>query len=67
MENLVPACPGCNNKKSTMSLETFRKYLQESAIRLAERDSRFRIAIKFGLITVNEPKVQFWFEKFESK
>lgn len=50
-----------------MSLETFRKYLQESAIRLAERDSRFRIAIKFGLITVNEPKVQFWFEKFESK
>lgn len=67
MENLVPACPSCNNKKSSMELETFRTFLQESAKRLAERDSRFRMAVKFGLVTVNEPKVRFWFEKFKGE
>lgn len=32
-----------------------------------ERDARFCFTERFGLITVNEPKVIFWFEKYNGE
>ena len=61
-DNKVPACSRCNLYKSTYSVEDFRKLL-ERQVELARKSSvNFRNAERFGLITVNEPKVVFYFE-----
>lgn len=62
IENLNPACKDCNRYKDTLTVEKFRNHLQTIVDRLKEKWI-FRIALKYGLISINQFKVKFYFEK----
>jgi len=63
LENLFPACRPCNNFKHTFSLEFFRKELEDQVNRARRYSVNFRNAERFGLISVQETKIKFYFEK----
>ena len=64
----MPSCRSCNFYKSTHTLTVFREQLKLLVSRL-ERDSFiFRLAKDYGMITINEDKInnlEFLFEKFD--
>jgi hypothetical protein len=64
-DNLMPACVPCNIHKSDFNLESWRKWLEDSADRLTRNYSAFRHASRFGLIEVKRTKVVFWFEQYQ--
>lgn len=61
-DNLFPSCPRCNNYKSTMSIETFRKEVMET-LRKLEKYTLYNNAIRFGIIETKQWDGQFYFEK----
>ena len=63
IENLMAACFACNNYKNVLSLEVFRRELQEQVTRGRKTSVNFRLAEKFGQITVKEFPIKFYFEK----
>jgi 5-methylcytosine-specific restriction endonuclease McrA len=65
-DNLFPACVPCNIHKSTLSVEGFRKYLQDHIKRLNDKTSNhsaYRHAKRFGLVQETGNPVVFYFEK----
>lgn len=62
-ENVFPSCAPCNLYKGGYPLEEWRNVLAGSAKGLTRDSSRFRHAVRFGLVTINEPRVEFHFEK----
>ncbi len=62
IENTVPSCAPCNLFKSVWDVEFFRFELEAQIERARKGSVNFRNAERFGLITINEPKVTFWFE-----
>ena len=62
MSNIVCACRSCNWYKSTYSVETFRQQIAAIPTRL-RKNPAFRIAERFGLITVNQKPVTFRTDK----
>lgn len=65
LENFYPACAPCNLFKATFSLEMFRQQIAEQVVRARKSSVNFRTAERFGLITVVEKPVVFWFEQYE--
>jgi len=64
IENYNPSCPSCNINKSTFSIDEWRKELH-SKIQILRRDTNnFKLVERFGLVTVNDIKVKFYFEQF---
>lgn len=63
IENLNPACVRCNRWKSTMSIETFRKEIQEQLTRLKKYNNNYRMALDFGMIVEDNKPILFYFEK----
>jgi len=64
LENMMPACPPCNNYKHAFSLEGFRRAL-EHIPEVLERDSTtFRHASRFGLVCLGRVQVKFHFETY---
>lgn len=63
LENLMPACAGCNNYKTSMSLECFRMMLKEQIRMLRDRQVNFRLAERFGQVQVVESPIVFLFER----
>ena len=63
IDNLNPSCAICNKWKSFNSLESFRDELKQQTKRLNEYSSNYRIAKKYGLVSENEIKIKFHFEK----
>lgn len=63
MDNLNPSCARCNKWKSTYDLETFRKVVQTSIMRLERDTPNFRLARDYGLLEVKDKPVVFYFEK----
>lgn len=61
LRNLNPTCRDCNRYKNTFTVEVFRDQLNEIVRRL-KRVWIFRIALKYGLITINDKFVKFYFE-----
>lgn len=62
MGNYLPACRSCNHYKSTLTIEKFRKAIENYPIVL-ERDSvTYRNAVRFGMVQPTPKKVQFYFE-----
>ena len=61
-DNKVPSCAPCNLFKSTLSVEEFRVELQKQIERARRSSVNFRTAERFGLISVEEKPVVFWFE-----
>lgn len=63
VENLMPACFSCNNYKMSFSLEQLRSFLQDQ-VRMARKYSvNFRLAERYGLISITEKPIVFYFEK----
>lgn len=62
MSNIVCACRSCNWYKSTFSVETFRQQIAAIPARL-RKNPAFRIAERYGLITVNQKPVTFRTDK----
>lgn len=61
-ENLLPTCSRCNKWKSTYSVENFRNIVQKSIERLERDTPNFRLAKDYGLLTITDKKVIFYFE-----
>ena len=66
IDNMFPACPRCNIRKGTWTIEQFRKEISEQVNRLRLRSSQFRLAEDYGLIVDRSyTSVVFWFEKYK--
>ena len=63
-ENLFPACPRCNIRKATFSVEEFRDEIFMQLKRLRRDSSAFNLAEDFGIISETGKPVVFWFEKY---
>jgi hypothetical protein len=63
IDNLLPSCARCNRWKSTFSLEMFRKEIELQIERLNNYNNNYRMAKDYGLISENNNKVIFYFEK----
>lgn len=61
-ENIFPSCAPCNLLKTTYSLEMFRKQVSLQVERGCRSSVNFRTAERFGLISVVNKPVVFWFE-----
>ena len=61
-ENLFPACNPCNIFKRDWLIEEFRSEIEAQADRLRKRIFTFRAAERFGILTVNEKRVVFFYE-----
>lgn len=63
IDNMYPACRSCNHYKSTMSIEVFRKQLERMPMVLMRDSVTYKNAVRYNLVTPNEHKVVFYFEK----
>lgn len=63
LENMNPACPPCNIDKHSLSLEEWRKMIQRSNDVLMRDVSAFRRAVRYGLVSLKDEPVLFYFEK----
>lgn len=61
INNFNPACRQCNFYKDTCTVEGLRKNISGIIWRL-EKVFIFRLALKYGLITVNAKPIEFYFE-----
>lgn len=66
-ENIFPSCAPCNLLKTTYSLEMFRKQVSLQVERGRRSSVNFRTAERFGLISVLNKPVVFWFEQYEGE
>lgn len=64
-ENMYPACPRCNLRKSVLSVEQFRQEIQCQNARLYRDSAAFRLAIDFHTVKVNKGEVRFYFEDYK--
>jgi 5-methylcytosine-specific restriction endonuclease McrA len=62
-DNFMPACFQCNNFKSAMSLEEFRRELSLQAERALKYSINHKMALKYGLIRETHlAEIRFYFE-----
>jgi hypothetical protein len=60
--NLYAACASCNNYKSSYPLEFWRKMLTELVTVQLKRNSQYKIALQYWLVTETIKPVVFYFE-----
>lgn len=63
LDNMLPACRSCNHYKSAMSIESFRKMVENMPTALARDSVTYKNAVRFGLVFPNPHPVEFYFEK----
>lgn len=63
VSNMMPACGPCNLHKGGYTLEQWRVYLQRSAEIVRKQTSTFRAGERFGVITVSDAPIVFYFER----
>lgn len=63
LKNKNPACPSCNIMKHSYDIETFRFIISQFVNSLNQYSNQYKFAKKFGLVSENEQKVEFYFEK----
>lgn len=62
-ENLMPSCAPCNIDKHSMSLESWRRKLQDAANVLSRNYPTYRHALRFGLVRETGASIVFYFER----
>ena len=60
--NKNPACPSCNIMKHSSNIEGFRNMILGFVNSLSQYSTQYKFAKKYGLISENEQKVEFYFE-----
>ena len=63
IDNLYPACPRCNIRKSVFTIEQFRHEISEQVNRLRRNSNQFKLAEAFGQVQATGQDVVFYFEK----
>lgn len=63
VDNLMPSCRSCNNYKHSLTIEMFRRALENQPTTLMRDNSTYRIATRFGTVTHNPKKIVFYFEE----
>ena len=63
MDNLMPSCHTCNHYKRANSLENFRDWLLGGLIERLMKVYIFRVALDYGMITINSWDNKFYYEK----
>ena len=67
ISNLMPSCRMCNYYKSVSDIERFRKKLLKTLSETSVASFQTRLAIKYGMVVVQEWDGKFWFEKYEEE
>lgn len=67
LDNLMPACASCNLYKSSMDIEGLRFELALQVERARKGSLNFRLAEKFGLVSVNCNPIVFHFERYTGR
>lgn len=67
IDNLNPSCRLCNHYKRASSVEDFRTWQLGGLIDRLRKVYIFRVAEKYGMITVNGFDGKFYFEKINNK
>ena len=63
IENCMPSCASCNITKSTLTLEMFRAYIQQTVESLnSNHYAAYKFAKRFGLIQETPKEVNIYFE-----
>ena len=62
-ENLVPACPRCNLRKSMMTVDQFRVTIENEIAMLRQYNDKYRLAEDFGIVKETGQQVVFYFER----
>lgn len=65
LDNMLPACRSCNHYKGSMSLEGFRKMVENMPYALDRDSVTYRNAVRFGLVEPKPHHVIFYFELME--
>ena len=60
--NMMPSCGPCNLHKGGYTLEHWRRHIERSAEIVRKQTSTFRAGERFGVITVTEKPIRFYFE-----
>lgn len=63
IKNLNPSCRMCNYYKGGDSIEVFRDWALGGLIDRLRKIFIFRVAERYGLITVNEKEIKFYYEQ----
>lgn len=63
IDNLNPACAPCNIDKHTMTLEGWRRKLQDACGVLMRNQPTYRHAVRYGLVQETGARVVFHFER----
>jgi len=66
IDNMNPSCPPCNIDKHSMRLDDWRGVIERSNDVLARDVSTFRRAVRYGLVSLRNEPVMFFFERMES-
>lgn len=63
IENMRPACAPCNIDKHSMTLENWRRKLQDACNVLRRNQPTYRHALRYGLAQETGATVVFYFER----
>jgi len=64
-DNFRPSCSPCNLRKGPLSVERFKSELVRDIYQLKRDSAKFRLLIKYGLISINDFPVSFYFERYK--
>ena len=67
IDNLNPSCRLCNHYKRAADIETLRNDLLGGLIKRLMKIYIFRVALDYGMITINNWDKKFYFEKTDIK
>ena len=67
IDNLNPSCRLCNHYKRAADIETFRNVLLGELIKKLMKIYIFRVALDYGIISINGWDKKFYFEKTDIK
>ena len=63
IDNLNPSCRLCNHYKRANSIESFRDFALGGIIKRLMKIYIFRVALDYGMITINGWDKKFYYEK----
>ena len=68
LDNMMPSCVKCNNDKSSMTMESWRRVIKDRIKTLNESPvyASYQKAKRYGLIVETNTDVVFYFEKYEA-
>ena len=67
LENYNPSCASCNIQKNSFTIEQFRENIKQFVHSLNQYSTQYKFAKRYGLISENDIKIEFYFEKVQNE